>query len=205
LVRLFDQSDMEIYFPELSDFDDPEEWMLVLHVNYSIALRERREAGDHPGRETLLQRLRAAVQQALELKIMGHGAVSLLARNTTDPQERLRLYSIAYEHRMADLPTSYGFDEQGSAMFEAGGFLREIGLIHEAQGNLAEAEDCFARALAHLHQGADLFETHCLSEDPNNNEGETFPLRPQLVMELERLRKRRGREANCGCDAVGPS
>jgi hypothetical protein len=184
---------MDTDLPPLSDYDeDAEAWILEVDYFYLRALKECRAKKDRAGREKLLENLRDAVEQAVKLGVIKHWAVRLLARDATDPKERLHYYSIAYKNRMADPLTEWGFDEQAGVMIEAAGYLREMGLIHEALDDAAQAADCFTRALAHLQQGADLFETHCLDEDPDNSEGETFPLRPRLVTELERVRKRMG-------------
>ncbi len=185
---------MNIDLPQLSDFpDDPNGWMLEVEACYSDELEKCRAKKDEAGRQTLLQNLRAAVEQALELGLTQPWGVQLLARYTTDPQERLRYYSITYKNQLADPLTEWGFDEQAIAKVEAATYLRQMGLVHEGLGDAAQAADCFTRALTHLQEASDLFETHCLSEHPHNSEEETFPLRPRLVTELQRVKNRLGK------------
>ena len=86
---------MDIYLPVLSDYEDPVEWITDVGLNCGVGLRECREQGDQAGCEELLGHLRASVEQAVELEITESRPVQLLARNTIDPQERLRLYSLA--------------------------------------------------------------------------------------------------------------
>lgn len=169
---------------------DYDEWMWRTSIYYHISLRERREAGDAAGYAVLLDGLRLAIEQGLEQKVGVSKAFALLARNTTEPKERLRLYSLAYKYVVAEFDSGDGFDEQGIARVEAATHLRQMGLAHEALGQSAKAGTCFRRALVRLQEGAELFETYALNEDCNNPENETFPLRPRLLADLKRVEPR---------------
>ena len=182
--------DDEIYLPRLSEFtDDLDEWSYAAAGNYRLALRECVEKNDQARRESLLQDLRADVNQALKSNLKVYAVVLLLAKNTTDTEEHLRLYTAAANLCSANLPGDAHFIEMAELTFKAGRLLREVGLLQEKKGNFTEAEKYFTRAFAHLQDASDLFETHCLSEDRDTPEGETFPLRPRLLAELKRVRK----------------
>jgi len=185
---------MDIYLPQLSDCDDPEEWLSAVFINYGIALRECRESGDKPGYAEVLRRLEATVTKAAKSGIEDDLAWVLLARHTKHPGRRLKYFLSAHKAMMRKLKEDQdemNFDEAARERFEAATMLREIGLIYEAKGDLAKAEKFFTGALTHLREASDLMETFFLSEDNDNSEGEIFPLHPRLLKELERVKKRR--------------
>ncbi len=185
---------MDIYLPVLSDYDDPEQWLGDVFVNYGVALRQCREKGDKKGYTQVLRQLQAEVTKAAKSGIEGDLAWCLLARHTRHPGRRLKYFLSAHKAMMRNLKEEQdemNFDEAARERFEAATMLREVGLIYEAQGNLAEAEKFFTGAITHLREAADLMETYFLSEDSDNSEGEIFPLHPRLLKELERVKKRR--------------
>src|SRR5205085_8276228 len=113
-----------------------------------------------------------------------------LARCTDDLPQRLHFFTRAYETLLEEDPHERDVLEAGRDRYEAGWLLQEMGRIHEKQGELAKAADCYERALVHMQEGSDLCETHFLDEDGHNSEVETFRRRPQVIADLARLKKR---------------
>ncbi len=112
-------------------------------------------------------------------------AWELAARQTPLPRNRYDYFARAYRTKLEESKVEHFDDLPCAAIhhYELADYTYEMGRIHEADGEMKKAAKCYARALRHLHEGADACDAKM------NYHNRDVPRRPAFEASLARMNK----------------